>query len=169
MVLQLKLEWWNPVQKTLKDVSRKCTMPLNEHDQCGRFLIECWLHAKEVLRNTSMGDLIKWILPYTFLCICIRCTLKHSIAYSLGSGRGTEMSYLECHSKNIFCVSWSTQDGHADNILSEVYGAISVLDGVKETAIKTLELLLRWIALYTLRSRKRDVCLASTALNVNVI
>lgn len=48
--------------------------------------------------------------------------------------------YLESHSKNIFGVSWSTQDGHADNILSEVYGAISVLDRIKETAIKIPEM-----------------------------
>lgn len=48
-------------------------------------------------------------------------------------------SHLEGHSKNVFGVSWPTQDGHADNILSEVYGAISVLDRVKETAIRILE------------------------------
>lgn len=47
--------------------------------------------------------------------------------------------YLEGQSKNVFGVSWPTQDGHADNILSEVYGAISVLDRVKEAAIRTPE------------------------------
>ena len=56
----------------------------------------------------------RWILPfisYTFVCYC---------------------SYLESHSENFFGVGRPTQDGHADNILSEVYGAIAVLDKVTE-------------------------------------
>lgn len=44
-------------------------------------------------------------------------------------------SYPESHSKNFFSVSWSTQDGHTNHILPEVYGAISILDRVKDTAI----------------------------------
>ncbi len=128
MELPLKLEWENPVQKRFS--TKKC----QEMYDAIEWTWSMRNISDTVLRNTSLGDLMKWILPYTFLCICIWCTLKYSTAYSLGSGRGTAifLSYLECHSKNIFCVSWSTQDGHADNILSEVYGAISILDGVKE-------------------------------------
>lgn len=40
--------------------------------------------------------------------------------------------------ENFFGVSRPTQDGHADNILSEVYGAISILDMVTERAIRIL-------------------------------
>lgn len=50
-----------------------------------------------------------------------------------------QRSNLESHSENILGVSWSTQDGHADDVLSEVYGAVSVLDRVEDTEINTLE------------------------------
>lgn len=55
------------------------------------------------------------------------------------SGRRFLESYLESHSENVLGVSWSTQDGHADDVLSEVYGAVSVLDRVEDTEINTLE------------------------------
>lgn len=43
-------------------------------------------------------------------------------------------SYLEGHSENIFGVRWPTQDGHADYVLPEVYGAISVLGSREDKA-----------------------------------
>lgn len=49
------------------------------------------------------------------------------------------LSHLEGQLKNVLGVGWSTQDGHTNNILSEVYGAISVLDRVKETVMKISE------------------------------
>lgn len=44
--------------------------------------------------------------------------------------------YLETHSEDVFRVGRSTQDGDTNNILPEVYGAVFVLDRVKETAGK---------------------------------
>lgn len=39
-------------------------------------------------------------------------------------------SYLESHSKNILRVRRPAENRHADDVLSEIYGAISVLDGL---------------------------------------
>lgn len=62
-------------------------------------------------------------------CLC----LTHKKIENSNSSVGNSQSYPESHSKNVFGVSWPTQDGHADNVLSEVYGAVSVLDRVNET------------------------------------
>lgn len=43
---------------------------------------------------------------------------------------GCAPSYLESHSKNILRVRRPAENRHADDVLSEVYGAISVLDGM---------------------------------------
>lgn len=74
-----------------------------------------------------------------FVCL-YSAYIKYSSAYSSVLSRRTAApeSYQESHPKNVFGVSWPTQDGHTDNVLSEVYGAIAVLDRVKETAISIL-------------------------------
>lgn len=58
-----------------------------------------------------------------------KCLLKTFQAVVKHRTNWWASSYLESHSKNILRVRRPAENCHADDVLSEVYGAISVLDG----------------------------------------